>query len=246
MSNPRVLIVQTGTAAEQVRAAHGDYPDWFSRALANDAEFSVLRAHEGERLDAQALSRHKARGILVTGSPLSVTERAPWMEELGAALLRQGKEGTQVLGVCFGEQLLGVAAGGDVIKNPRGREIGTVKIQLTPAGRRDPLFRWADASDNGEFEMQATHVDAVSPLPPGATLLASNENTASQAFRLSETVAGVQFHPELSPEAMRDLISSREEALKAEGLNANALRAAVRPASGKQLLRAWIDQVRKA
>lgn len=248
MSNPRLLpkllIVQTGTAAEALRTAHGDYPDWFTRALADEAELGVLQAHQGERLDQQAFAKHRPRGILVTGSPLSVTERAPWMLELGEALLRAGKEGTPVLGVCFGEQLLGQAAGGEVIKNPRGREIGTVKIQLTPAGRRDPLFRWADA--NGEFEMQATHLDAVSPLPPGATLLASNENTASQAFRISETVAGVQFHPELTPEAMRDLISSRADAIKAEGLDPEALRAKVRPSAGRSLLRAWVDQVRKA
>jgi len=250
MSNPRLLpkllIVQTGTCAEALRAVHGDYPDWFTRALADEAQVSVLRAHEGERLNRQSLAQHAPRGILVTGSPLSATERAPWMLELGDALLRAGKDGTPVLGVCFGEHLLGQAAGGQLIKNPRGREIGTVKIQLTQAGRRDPLFAWAAAEASGELEMQATHVDAVDPLPPGASLLASNENTASQAFRLSETVAGVQFHPELTPEALRFLIDSRADAIRAEGLDPKALRDRVRPTPGRSLLRAWVDQVRKA
>ena len=189
----RLLIVQTGTTT-----LHGDYPAWFARALG--FAMPVVRAHEGERL-GPALDRERPQGIVVTGSPSSVTERAPWMLDLGEDLLRIGARGTPVLGVCFGHQLLARAAGGDVVVNPRGREIGTVKVRLTDAGRRDPLFAWA-AQD--EIEVQATHLDAVDPLPPGATLLASNENCAAQAFRLSETLAGVQFHPELWAGAMRD------------------------------------------
>src|SRR5919202_2760139 len=206
MSTPRLLVVQTGTTH-----LHGDYPRWFERTLG--FEMPVVRAHEGEKLQA-ALDRVRPRGIIVTGSPLSVTERAPWMLQLGEELLRAGAAGTPVLGVCFGHQLLARAAGGDVIVNPRGREIGTVRVQLTDAGRRDVLFAWARAT---EIEVQATHLDAVDPLPPGATVLASNENTAAQAYRLSETVAGVQFHPELWAQAMRDLILSRRDKLAAEG-----------------------------
>src|SRR5205085_7719730 len=198
----RLLIVQTGTTH-----LHGDYPAWFSRALG--VESPVVRAHQGEPLQA-GLDRVRPQGIIVTGSPLSVTERAPWMLELGEDLLRAGARGTPVLGVCFGHQLLARAAGGDVVENPRGREIGTVRVQLTEAGRRDVLFAWASAA---EIEVQATHVDAVDPLPPGTTVLASNENTAAQAYRLSETVAGVQFHPELWAAALRDLILSRRDKL---------------------------------
>jgi len=198
-----LLIVQTGTTR-----LHGDYPAWFERALGRS--MPVVRAHAGEKL-RDGLDRHRPTGIIVTGSPLSVTEKAPWMLELGDALLRLD---IPVLGVCFGHQLLARAAGGDVILNPRGREIGTVRVTLTPAGRRDPLFAWASSD---EIEVQATHMDAVDPPPPGATILASNESSAVQAFRLSETIAGVQFHPELWAEAMRDLILSRREKLLAEG-----------------------------
>jgi len=127
-----------------------------------------------------------------------------------------------------------------VVQNPRGREIGTVRVQLTEAGRKDPLFAaWADGAD---VEVQATHVDAVDPLPPGATVLASNENTAAQAFRISETVAGVQFHPELWAEAMRDLILSRRDKLAAEGRDARALADGVREVGAGALLRAFAEK----
>ena len=224
-----LLIVQTGTTH-----LHGDYPTWFRRALAI-SDIPVCRAHEGEKL-AAALDAHRPRGVIVSGSPLSVMEEAPWMLDLGADLLRLGARGTPVLGVCFGHQLLARAAGGRVVLNPRGREIGTVSVQLTEAGRRDPLFAWAGEP---EIEVQATHLDAVDPLPPGATVLASNENTAVQAFRLSETVAGVQFHPELSVEAMRDLIQSRRDKLAAEGRDTDALAAAVHEVPAAAILRAF-------
>jgi len=220
-----LLIVQTGTTH-----LHGDYPAWFARALGRS--MPVVRAHQGEKLQA-GLDRWKPRGIIVTGSPLSVTEKAPWMLELGDDLLRSD---IPVLGVCFGHQLLARAAGGEVVVNPRGREIGTVTVKLTPAGRRDPLFAWASGA---EIEVQATHLDAVDPLPPGATILASNENCAVQAYRLSETVAGVQFHPELWAEAMKDLILSRKEKLAAEGRDVPALVASVHEVAAGRILEAF-------
>jgi GMP synthase (glutamine-hydrolysing) len=162
------------------------------------------------------------------------------MLQLGQDLLEVGARGTHVLGVCFGHQLLARAAGGRVVLNPRGREIGTVRVQLTEAGRKDPLFAWAQ---DAEIEVQATHLDAVDPLPPGATVLASNENSAAQAYRLSETVAAVQFHPELWAQAMRDLILSRREKLQAEGRDADKLAAQVREVQAGEILRAFAAQV---
>jgi GMP synthase (glutamine-hydrolysing) len=249
---PRILIVQTGTTGA-LAAAHGDYPEWFRRGFARDGEapptedeMPLLRASPdlgGERLDRDVLFRTKARGILVTGSPHSAAVKAPWMDELGDALLRAGAAGTPVLGVCFGHQLLGRAAGGDVQQNPRGREIGTVRVQLSEAGRKDPLFSWCEG---GQLEVQATHVDAVLPPPARATLLASNERCATQAMRLSDAVASVQFHPEIAPEAMRALIRSRAEKIRAEGLDPEALEADVRETQGARILRAFADQVRRA
>jgi len=239
MSIPRLVIVQTGTAAPEIVRQHGDYPDWFNQALG--AELPVLRAHLGERLELPA----GTQGVLVSGSPLSLTRPEPWMDEVAEELLRIGERGTPVLGVCFGHQLLGRAAGSQVVRNPKGREIGTVRVQLTAAGRTDPLFRgWVP--DEGLADVQATHVDSVDPVPPGATLLASNERCATQALRLSDAVASVQFHPELRPETLRDLIDSRADALRAEGLDPDSLRADVRETASARLLRAFADEARRS
>jgi len=252
----KILIVQTGSAGVLV-PAHGDYPDWFRHALnASDEEMPLLRAHAGEKLSPESLEAHGAQGIIVTGSPLSVTSHEAWMADLAGELRRAGERGMPILGVCFGHQLFCEGSGVSVVKNPRGREIGTVQVQLTEAGARDPLFAWTRAGsgnpgwapdcEGGFVSVQATHVDAVYPIPAGATLLASNENTPVQALRFSETVASVQFHPELRPETMRDLIASRKELLEKESLSAEKLAAGVRATRSGEILRAFAEQVRRA
>ena len=239
MSIPRLVIVQTGTAAKKVVREHGDYPDWFNRAL--DAELPVVRAHVGGPLELPV----GTRGVLVTGSPLSLTSPDPWMDEVAEELLRIGERGTPVLGVCFGHQMLGRSAGSNVVRNPKGREMGTVRVQLTPSGRRDPLFRgWAP--EDGVIEVQATHVDSIEAVPRGAELLASNEKCATQALRFSDAVSSVQFHPELDAETLRALIDSRAGALRAEGIDPERLRAEVRETASAQLLRAFAEEARRS
>ncbi|MFL5407895.1 MAG: hypothetical protein ACJ79O_18860, partial [Myxococcales bacterium] len=91
---PGLLVVQTGTAAKDLVERHGDYPDWFEEALG--AKLRLVRAHQGERLTELPAG---TKGIIVSGSPLSLTEPEPWMDELGDRLLRLGAAGVPVLGV---------------------------------------------------------------------------------------------------------------------------------------------------
>src|SRR3954470_12808913 len=233
---PDLLVVQTGTAARDLVAKHGDYPVWFEEVLG--AKLRLVRAHEGERLTDLP---PRTKGIIVSGSPLTLTEPEPWMDELGDRLLRLGAAGVPILGVCFGHQLLGWASGSKVVRNPKGREIGTVRVQLTAEGRKDPLFSWSSKS---EIAVQETHLDVVDQVPRGAKLLASNEACATQAFRLSETVAAVQFHPEMTQEIMRDLIGTRADAIRAEGGDPARLRREARDTVSAKILRSFADLAR--
>jgi GMP synthase (glutamine-hydrolysing) len=143
---------------------------------------------------------------MMTGSPLSVTQPEPWMQRAADFMVEAGEKGTPVLGVCFGQQLLAHAYGGKVSRNLQGREIGTVEVSLTEAGRKDPLFDGLPE----RFAVQATHEDIVSQLPEGAQVLAGNANTAAQALAFRPNVRGVPVHPEAPTDAMRALIHARQ------------------------------------
>lgn len=224
MKKPVLLILKAGAASEALARDHGDYDRWFMEALGEPSRFRVAHVFSGEPFPSLV----GVDGIIVTGSPLSVCLPEPWMHRTAERLLDEEAHGRSMLGVCFGHQLLAWAHGAEVVRNPRGREIGTITVQLTTEGQADPLFD----GFGPVLRVQATHTDVASRIPDGAVLLATNENTPVQALRYGERVRGVQFHPELRAEALRALIRTRYEPIRAEGLDPVAIEAAVTPEEG--------------
>jgi GMP synthase (glutamine-hydrolysing) len=230
----RVLILQAGSADPALRARFGDYPDWFARHLAARVELRVVRPYE------QLLPSFVGfDGLIMTGSPKSVVDPEPWMDDAAGYLLEASRT-RPVLGVCFGHQLLARALGARVERNPRGREAGTAAVRLTPEGARDPLFAGLDSP----LLVQQTHEDHVAALPAGATLLAENEMTPVQAFAWGETVRCVQFHPEFDAERSRLLTEVRRERLDLQAPGgAAAVRSSIRETpDATSLLGRWLEQ----
>jgi GMP synthase (glutamine-hydrolysing) len=113
--------------------------------------------------------------------------------------------GVPVLGVCFGHQLVGYAYGGRVRTNPNGWEVGTVGVELTDEGARDPLF----AGLPRRIFVNQSHRDEVGALGPGTRLLASGAHTPHQAIAVGDHVRGVQFHPEIDAFTIQRIIEHR-------------------------------------
>jgi GMP synthase (glutamine-hydrolysing) len=227
----RVLILQAGTADPALRTLFGDYAAWFTRHLVPSVQVRAVRAWEEPLPPLAPFS-----GVLMTGSPWSVSAEEPWMGR-AAAYLVDAARSRPVLGVCFGHQLLARALGGRVEQNPRGREAGTTEVALTDAGRADPLFDGIPQA----LAVQQTHEDHVAALPPGATLLAGNAFSPVQAYALGPRLRCVQFHPEMDAARSRRLAEARRERLDAQAPGgAAAVLASVRATpEAERILHNW-------
>jgi GMP synthase (glutamine-hydrolysing) len=202
MPSPRLLVIEGNspeTMAEHVSfggtPASKGYSDLL-RELLPGAAVDICYPADTTALLPKGESLQGYDGIAITGSSLhmynggdAVTRQVDLVREaLGT--------GTPIFGSCWGLQIITVAAGGAVRKNPKGREIGFGRgIRLTEAGRKHPMY----VGKLDVFNAPTVHLDEVETLPPGSTVLASNATSEVQSveFRTKNSVAwGVQYHPE--------------------------------------------------
>ena len=140
--------------------------------------------------------------LWVMGGPMDVWEedRHPWLiAEKQAIREAVERRGMPYFGLCLGHQLLGAALGGRVGKAARA-EVGILDVELTPAGRSDPLF--AGIADR--FKALQWHGAEVAEAPPGAVVLAQSPLCAVQAMRIGRHAYGMQYHCEILPQTVGD------------------------------------------
>lgn len=216
-----LAIVKVGATEAVVRERRkGDFEHWFARGLGvGPGEHVVVQPFLGEELpDPTELS-----AAVVTGSGAMVTDRAEWSVRTTAWLRGAVEGGLPVLAICYGHQLLAEAFGGRCGWSPNGREIGTVTVELTAAAAEDPLL----AGSRSPLTVQESHSQVVLELPPDALRLARNAHDPNQGFRIGERAWGFQFHPEFDADIVRGYIEARRGAIADEGLDAEALLAAL-------------------
>ncbi len=226
-----LLIVKTGSSLPELVARRGDYEDWIASGLGLGSErVQVVAVQAGAVLPEP----EEVAGAVVTGSSALVSRRESWSEATGRWLVRALAAGRPLLGICYGHQLLAQALGGRVEANPRGREIGSIEVRPRAEASGDPLLGALPAP----WRVQATHVESVLELPPGARWLAGSALDPHQAFAVGERAWGVQFHPEFDAEVIRAYLDARREILRAEGLDPDALvRGVVDSDHGRVVLR---------
>ena len=231
------LILETGQPVASMRR-HGGFPHWIRVAAGLRADDAVaVDVERGQPLP----SREGFAGVLVTGSGAMVTDRHGWSEASAGWLRDAAGAGLPVLGICYGHQLLAHALGGTVADNPRGREMGTISLELHPAAADDPLFTGLPAT----FPAQATHLQSVLALPDGAVPLAASALDDVHAFRWGRAAWGVQFHPEFSTTHMHGYLRARRDALAREGRDPRAIAAGVTATPhARRVLRRFVRHAR--
>ena len=230
-----LLVVKTGSKLPSLFERSGDYEDWIREGLGLRPEaVTVVRVYESETLPPP----RGLAGVVVTGSGAMVSEREAWSERTAAWLATAVRAETPVLGICYGHQLLAHGLGGRVGVNPRGREIGSVHVEIGDAAREDALLR----GFAGPLRVQATHVESVLEIPPGARLLGSSAGDPHHAFSVGGTAWGIQFHPEFDAATVRHYIEARREMIRDEGLDPDALKRGTRDApDGGAILRRFAE-----
>jgi GMP synthase (glutamine-hydrolysing) len=160
---------------------------------------------------------------MVFGGEVNVDQedRHPWLRAEKRLLGELLERGTPMFGVCLGSQLLAEAAGG-VVRRAERPEIGWHEVELTPAGRSDPVLGTLPPQLES---FQWHHYEWL--LPPGAVGLARSA-LCLQAFRLAgRPVWAVQFHPEVTGADLGSWLDDwdGDPAAVATGLDPEAIRA---------------------
>ncbi|HQG13524.1 MAG TPA: glutamine-hydrolyzing GMP synthase, partial [bacterium] len=128
-----------------------------------------------------------AKGVILSGSPASVTEEGSPV--LNPKLLSLG---LPVLGICYGMQSISKLLGGEVVRAGK-REYG--RAMLT-ADESHPVF---SGIKSWPMPVWMSHGDKVERIPDGFRVIARSDNSSCAIIsNAANTVIGVQFHPEVT------------------------------------------------
>ena len=219
----RILVIdgnESATRAKHVAVGGTDSGDGYAATLQRmraDLQCDIVRPADEEPKLPAGVALGDYHGAVITGSALNVYSREPAVQrqiELARAVFAAG---VPCFGSCWGLQVGVTAAGGTVVRNPRGREFGFARrIMLSALGRDHAMFQGKPEV----FEACTVHVDTIESLPPGSTPLAHNDNGLQAAeIRLPKTSFwGVQYHPEYSIGEIGAMARRYREVLIRDGL----------------------------
>lgn len=121
-------------------------------------------------------------GWLITGSPASVHDDAPWIDELKALIRRLDRHRAPLFGACFGHQAIAEALGGQVGRNPGGWVFGLTETTM----------------EGQPIKLYASHIQQVVRLPEAARVTGGNADCPMGSFAVGDHILTTQYHPEMS------------------------------------------------
>ena len=149
--------------------------------------------------------------LIIMGGPMDLYNDAshPWMEDEMEWISEFIASGKPILGICLGAQMIARALGEEVYPG-KHKEIGWHNLQFLsafgayricselPATRK--VFHW--------------HGDTFS-IPRGATHIASSKAFPNQGFIFQDKVIALQFHLEVTPSSVKELVENCRDELVA-------------------------------
>lgn len=171
--------------------------DW---AAEKNHAFATTRLYEKQALPALS----ELDFLVVMGGSMGVCEESkyPWLVAEKAFIRSCIELGKPVLGICLGAQLMASAMGAPVVPN-HWTEIGWFNVHKTETGKNHPMLEGFHTAT----PVFHWHGDTFG-IPPGAKHLLKSEACVNQAFLIGVNALALQFHLELTPFALRDLLEN--------------------------------------
>ena len=147
--------------------------------------------------------------LVIMGGPMGVYEedKHAFLKPEKAFIQSVIAAGKKVLGICLGSQLIAEVSGAKVYPN-KEKEIGWWPVQKV--AQANELSLTAALPD--ELMTFHWHGDTFD-LPAGATHLFATAVCPHQGYLLGRNVAGLQFHPEATPELIQAMITHGQDEL---------------------------------
>ncbi|KAK1402080.1 gamma-glutamyl peptidase 5-like [Heracleum sosnowskyi] len=200
MGGKRFGILLCANDSDYVKKKYGGYYGVFVEMLAEEGEtWDVYRVANGELPSDDVIGLYD--GFVITGSCNDAYGNDIWICNLLNLLQKLVAMKKQLLGICFGHQILGRALGGKIGRATTGWDIGVTKIHLSPSSK---LFSSLNMPDF--LSVIECHRDEVWELPPKAEVVAWSENTGVEMFKYSDHVLGIQGHPEYTRDILLHLV----------------------------------------
>jgi GMP synthase (glutamine-hydrolysing) len=150
--------------------------------------------------------------LVVMGGPQSCAQinQISYLQQEILLIQETIRLGIPLLGICLGAQLIGESLGARVERSPQ-KEIGIFPIQLTEAGRLDPLLQGLP----DKFLAMHWHND-MPGLTEEALVLATSKGCPRQIIRYNSRTYGFQCHVEMSKLNVESMIRHCYEDLSVE------------------------------
>lgn len=200
MGGKRFGILLCANESDYVKKKYGGYYGVFVEMLAEEGEtWDAYRVADGELPSDDVIGLYD--GFVITGSCSDAYGNDIWICNLLNLIHKLVSMRKQLLGICFGHQILGRALGGKIGRATTGWDIGVSKIHLSPSSK---LF--SSLNMPAFLSVIECHRDEVWELPPKAEVMAWSEKTGVEMFKYSDHILGIQGHPEYSRDILLHLV----------------------------------------
>ena len=204
-SNLTIGILLTDHVVPKLIEKHGDQ-DEFYEYIFNEVDPSINLKVYDVVIDEYPNDIDECDGYIITGSKLSTYDDVHWIKTLEEYIRTLDASKKNLLGVCFGHQLIAQALGGKVEKAKVGWTLGVQPYDFLSN------FPWVK-NHNESVRLIHSHQDQVTELPVKAELIAKNDMVPVAMFRVGNHIMSMQGHPEFSEDYAHDVANLRKEIL---------------------------------